>query len=480
MKKHLLLLAFALTVSIANGQIAVPNGGFELWTSSTSENPENYPNNSNFQNFFYYQLPFNVIKSTDAYHGAYAIELRTVANDKDTSFGYFININPESAPTEWTGGMPYSEKPTGIRGYYKYNVASADSATIIVTFSKAGINIGTYFLSIGGVHSTYTLFDFTFNPALAVAPDSVSFGALSCKFAPDKEQPSGPAGSILIMDSVSFTGVISQPTLLNGDFELWESQTYDSPNEWIVHTRNGEGLNKTNDAYSGSYAIELKTYLGNQDGSPAAQQGYISTGYYPDNCDGNCQQMGGFPFTNQKDTLAFYYKYTPSSDDTASVSLNFKKNGVNIWGTGTNLLAAATYQYKEIPFDIGQSPDSVIIDILSSYWNHSALSYVGSTLIIDEIHFKATGQPTNIFKAKVNDKISISPNPSSGKFIVQGPGSTISSMEIYNEAGKKIRTISNNKLQRTAEINISDYPKGVYFIKVYEKGNVYTKKIVLQ
>ena len=349
MKKFLFFLCGVLITWVAFGQDSIQNGNFERWDSSTYDYPQNFPFTSNPQNFYEYQLPFNVTKTTDSYHGNYAIQLTTNASATDTSFGYFLNINPNTSPnpSSWEGGFPYDQQPTGIRGYYKYNVATADSGTIIILFKKAGSIIGMYSYSLGGIHISYTLFNFTFNPALPVAPDTVIIGAISCKFAGGN--PHGIAGSTLMLDSISFTGGVSQPSMLDGDFESWQSQTIVSLANWnsIYNGSQETGISRTTDAVQGDYALELKTYQGNRNNQTAALSAQVSTGYYPNNCNGNCYEQGGSPFSNQIDTLAFYYKYTPSGNDSAAINLNFKKNGSSIFGTSTFLTSSDKYQYKE-------------------------------------------------------------------------------------------------------------------------------------
>src|ERR1035437_8166838 len=298
MKKFLFLMCIVCCTFTTYGQTpSIPNGTFEQWTSETSDYPQYYLFTTNPQNFFRYNLTSNVTKTTDAYHGTYAVQLTTNANSTDTAVASFVNTNTTTGqPSTFKGGIAYNQKPTGIRGYYKYNIATADSATILVGFSKAGVNVGTYLLLIGGVHTTYSLFNFTFNPALTVTPDSVIFGAVTAKLA--NNQPHGIAGSTLLLDSISFTGVSSQPALFNGDFESWESQTFNSPNNWYVQNGgdSGEGLNRTTDAKAGLYAIELKTFLGNNNSNhPVAQPAQITTGYFPNNCNSGCQETGGFP-----------------------------------------------------------------------------------------------------------------------------------------------------------------------------------------
>ena len=314
MKKHLLLISLACIAITAIAQNSIPNGNFEAWNQVSYDYPQNYPFNSNYDLLFRYQssIQFNVEKTTPAYHGNFAVKLSTITLGTDTAMGYFINSNPSNGnPDAWTGGMPYTEKPTGIKGYYKYNVATGDEALIFAVFSKGGVNIGTYLYPIGGLHNDYVEFNLTFDPPLSQTPDEVIFAATSSNI---MVKESGVAGSVLILDDVSFTGVTSQPAMMNGDFELWDSQTVYKPTNWYV---DGEStsVKRTTDAVKGDYAIELTTYLGtNQNNNPRAYAGQIGTGYYPRNCGGNCNELGGFPFKNQIDTLAFWYKYTLSAD----------------------------------------------------------------------------------------------------------------------------------------------------------------------
>ena len=490
MKKTLLLLSLVYCSISAFGQTAIPNGGFEQWTSSTFDNPVNYPYTTNLQNLFRYSLPFNLTKTTDAYHGSYAVQLTTNANATDTSFAYFLNFDPSGSngnPNSWHGGMPYNQQATGIRGYYKYNVAVTDSATVIVVFSKAGANVGTYFFTIGGIQNTYKLFNFNFTPALTVVPDSVIFGVLSAKMG--NQGPHGVYGCILKIDSVSFTGVNSQPALMNGDFETWHSDTINTPNNWYVQGGMGEGFSRTTDAKAGTYAMELKTFLGsmgNQNNNhPAARLSQLSNGYYG-NCNGYCPEMGGIPFSNLVDTLAFWYKYAPQGpqgSDSAEVILTFKKNGSIMWSAGAEvaLHAASTYQYKEIPFSItGSAPDSVLIDIQSSAYNDTLTSFVGSDLKIDGMHFKTMPVTTNIFNYTNENAVNIFPNPAKDKIQIQSLGFSIQLLEIYNVLGEKVYTSSNLKQQVLNEIDLSAFQKGIYFVKIDGDSKTFTRKIVVQ
>jgi len=377
MKEHLLLLFIVAITITATGQSTISNGNFEAWSFSTYDYPKNYSYTSNL-NAFSRSGIFNVFKTTDANSGTYAVRLTSIERNP----GYYLNSDPNSNqnPSEWTGGMPYTETPTGIRGYYKYNVASGDAGLVIVTFRKGGNDIGTYYIPIGGIHATYTLFEYTFSPALTQTPDAVIIGAVSSDITVHGD---GVPGSELFLDNISFTGVTNQPALLNGDFELWEQvQTPATPDNWYS-MNNWQGVSKSTDSNSGS-ALELTTYKYTDDShNEQAQFAQVSNGYW----DNTCSCWKGASFTNQNGILAFYYKYAPASvTDNAQISFNFKKANGDIGGYNRLLGASSSYQYVEIPFDLGQIPDVLIVQIQSSNINN--LSFFGSVLKIDDLQFK--------------------------------------------------------------------------------------------
>lgn len=449
-----LFLAF-VSFQLAKAQSVIPNNDFEQWESGSYSFPTLYQSSSceeNSELFISNGEPFNLNKVA-GYHGSYAAKLTTVKVDQDTVFGYFINYEPNNDNfNAWHGGIPYDQQPTGIRGYYKYNLSpTEDGGVIILAFSKNGVNIGTYMQRLDGPVTDFTLFNYTLNPPLSQAPDSVIFAVTSSDLS-SKPIP----GATIEIDSISFTGVLTQPLLFDGDLEMWTDTTINRPISWYSERK---GTAKTSDAYSGDFAVELTTYLGDQNQQPAARQARVATGYYPNNCDGNCKQIGGFPFTNSKDALIFYYKYFPELDDMASVTLSFKKNNIQIGQQGIQLSASSNYQMQKINFDLGVEPDSVIIDINSSDWNNSALGYVGSKLIIDDLMFESD-IPTNINAP--SEHPSTTSNVANGVITVSGLENA-AKVEVYAISGQKVfmKVIETEQI-----IEINGLPKGLYAVKV--------------
>jgi hypothetical protein len=472
MKKILLFLTVFLAFVLNASAQSVPNGDFETWASFPYEIPQNYVQSSNPEAFYRCSAPFNCVKVADPFTGTYAVKLTTAIGNNDTCFGYVINGNPNGNPASWHGGIPYTQTPTGITGFYKSGIPAGDSAAVIVNFSKNGSQIGQYILTLYGTHSTYTPFTLTFNPALSVAPDSVMFGITSS----DVFDGIAMSGSWVQVDNVSFTGVISQPTLLNGDFENWTTVPLDIPTGWYINNSEGKGFFKSTDAYSGSYALEVQTYLGDRNGTPRAQAGNISSGYYVcPSSPGPCYLYGGKPFSNNIDTLSFYYKYAPSSNDSALVDMSFKVGGNTIGFAGTTLGAAATYQYVEIPFNLGTTPDSVVVNILSSKWADTSTVYVGSDLKIDQLQFKS--QPLGLKTYVDNNSTSVFPNPSSGIVYIQSD-SKVAELRIMDILGKQVYSATVNNYRTI--VDLSAQPKGIYFYELKNEKKIISGKLLIQ
>jgi hypothetical protein len=384
-----LLVVCALLIANSVFCQTIPNGGFENWSTSTYEEPDYYQT-SNAQNGSGVSNPSNAVKTTDAYHGLYAIKLTTILAGTDTAFAYFSNGDPGKSPPQ--GGLPYSQKPTGFRCYYKSNIVGTDSAIILVMFKKAGVSIGSYFYKIGKTKTAYMLFNPVFSPALTTTPDSIVFAAASS----NAFIGSGIPGNMLQLDSISLTGVTQQPANFNGDLELWQTHTINSLNGWSTSGGNN-GAGQTMDKYTGSYAMELQTTGPSFGGSNQVQPGSAITGVQVN----NSSPKGGHPYTKQIDTLIFYYKYIPADpNDSASVYISFSKGG-NSFAQYGKFLGTAVGSYKKvvIPFNLNQVPDTAMISIQSSSgpsWPYPN-SYVGSDLKIDNMYLASQTLPVTNF-----------------------------------------------------------------------------------
>jgi hypothetical protein len=64
----------------------------------------------------------------------------------------------------------------------------------------------------------------------------------------------------------------------------------------------------------------------------------------------------------------------------------------------------------------------------------------------------------------------IFPNPSNEKFIFSASGDKKLELEIYNILGNKIKTLINSDTDQTISFDLSDFSKGIYFLKIFD-GN---------
>jgi hypothetical protein len=81
-----------------------------------------------------------------------------------------------------------------------------------------------------------------------------------------------------------------------------------------------------------------------------------------------------------------------------------------------------------------------------------------------------------------NKPFIIYPNPSNGKFALQWTMDNRKWIryEIYNILGERTFVSLNSNHQTPGEIDLSDSPKGIYFVRLYDGAEMYTEKIVVQ
>lgn len=460
----MIVITIGTQLSVAQ---TIPNGDFENWISGTFDAPLGYQSTSNPSAFYRCNAGFNVEKVADPYHGSYALRLTTRGTGGDACFGYFVNAVTADDPFDFIGGYPISEKPTGIKGYYKSAIPAGDSAFILLIFKSGGIAFAGYEIKFYGTHSVYTSFQYTFPDPLPVTPDTVIFGAASS----DVFEGIPANGSMIQLDSISFTGVIAQPAQMNGSFENWQSNTlYKPAGGWLMYDvgENGEGIRRSTDAYAGVYALELRSmmdidFFGNAYTVPAQiTLGEVDCYLNP------CIIAGGVPYHHQKDTLILRYKYQPgATGNDAAVKLYFKKSGVMIGGAGITLPPASGYTFKSLPFELPQLPDSVAIEIVSGDWGQTDTLYAKAVLLIDELKFKSDNTGTGVTDYLYQKYVRVYPNPSRGNTVLYSDV-PVTYVEVFNANGQRVytQTITGNR----TEIQLQQQPKGVYFYKVYNRG----------
>lgn len=178
-----------------------------------------------------------------------------------------------------------------------------------------------------------------------------------------------------------------------------------------------------------------------------------------------------------------------------TVSLTFTTCGVKVFhfshvdSTGRNAFACGSFvfrwQYNR--WNISDTGSVSLINYAYNYFNSTPnppCSGVGTWYISNLscgflINISGSCQQTvaGIESVLPENSISISPNPSSGKFTVTSSTQKNSLLEIYSPLGEKIleQIITSSE----TEINLTDNPSGIYFVRLKTDDGTVTRKIVL-
>lgn len=482
--KKLLFISALLFAGVRLMAQAIPDGGFEFWHTAIWMDPQGY-NTSNDQGNGYnasYGLPANVTQVAGKY-GSFGVQIQTIVFNGDTLGGYIIDANVHGNGNP-QGGIPYAQKPTGLRFWYKYTTSAVDTAVVLVLFKLAGSVIDSFLVQIPSSAATgvYTLHTYKPSHPLPVTPDTVIVGAASSKALISNHNYNKGIipGSTFTIDSVNMAGV-AQPAALNGSFETWTTDTLNYPYNWYVTY---PGVTRSTDYHTGAYSIQVATVNSPQLGVTAGQ---ASTGYYPQNCHSFCNEQGGQPYTQKTDTLEFWYKYFPVSTDTANINVNFIKSGLGInCCTGYNMFGTvSSWTYVTIPFSYGTSPDTAIVSIQCSSHNHDTtqsqyLPYVGTILRIDGLTFASQKAVLGINNPKPADGLKVYPNPASTQVNVDlsDVSGSLQTLAMYDMSGRMISSKSYNGVaHNTIEtMDISTLSIGMYLIEVTtDSGKLFQK-----
>lgn len=464
MKKIVLLslLIISLFSLKANGQ-TILNGGFENWNTLNFSDPLPWFD-SNPQSI----SQFGVVTTTQVpgAFGGSAVHLQTYINGPDTVQAYLLNGIP--GQQGFPHGVPYTQQPSGIQGYYRYSLGTTDTALLIVTFSKNGVLIDSNLFKIRGTGTQNTFVPFSFSFTVPSVPDSMCIAATSSNFISFNGIQNG---SWLELDSLSFTGNSITQQIANGDFENWTPSTIYNPVGWAEGNSSNNNVLRTSSSYSGTYAIELETI--------SRGPGDTSSAIITNGLSGNFGPYGGRPYNQTSDTLCGYYKYI-ATGDTANVWIQLKQGGNNIGGGGLFFNPTNSYTFFEVPFSSMSTPDTLLLSFQSSNCCPYSANAVGSKLYIDNIWLKS--QPLGIpsLNNRITYKCFVYPNPSENILNVgfSKDLNTKVDFKIYDVSG---RLVSENEFNGTIKpntINISNLNSGIYFYEVLSDNGTIRNKFI--
>lgn len=209
-------------LAFAGAAVAIPNGDFESWSTSTVDFVSDWNSNGDVQ------------RTMDSQDGTYAIKLTTVDYGNgdigagQVSNGYYSQNGP-------VGGFPYTLTSDTLCGYYKYITSGSDSADISVTGTVNNSIIGGGFLSFGPV-SQYTYFEIPIY--FGSAPDS-----LQINFSSSHWPYSGNSiGSTLYIDNLALRSQLTAGISKNENKNPFSAYVFPNPSSHLISIRTEQNL----------------------------------------------------------------------------------------------------------------------------------------------------------------------------------------------------------------------------------------------
>jgi len=461
--KQLSLFLFAMIalsgLSKAQTSGTIPNRDFEYWDSTSYSELDSPWVTSNATCIAATGNP-NVTK-VPGFSGE-AVHLQTYAINNDTFIAQISNFGGLSL------GVPYTQSPTAIKGYYRCSMVGHDTGYLAIGFVSGGNIYYQKYIPFYGSVSTFTAFSDTMN--LPFAPDSMVVAAVSSN---EVNYVGISAGSWLELDQLSFTGTAITQQIADGDFDSWTTQSIYLPSEWqaapLVNPYSGNGVSKSTDHYSGKYSVKIVAPQNSY--GPFAQ---LTSGIY----DQYGNLSGGQPYQQMTDTLTGYYKFIPTGLDSAGVLINLQNQGNIISQLGATLAPASAWTAFQIPISVMSAPDTMRIDLYSSIYNAVT---GGSTLYIDALQLKSQPHTAGIsFNSKPSFNISAFPDPAQNqlniRFGANVPGEF--GLKIFNSEGKLMIDNQFNSGNSLVTIPIDQLSAGLYFYEINTNGSSVRNKFV--
>lgn len=182
------------------GVAPIPNGGFETWNSTISQEPIGW---TTFNSYLIQDGVASATQSIDAYHGSYSLRLETRRIFDDT-IGFITNgrLISDGAPA---GGLAVAANPYKLTGFYKYLGVGPDTA-LATMFAWATDDLGVRYVVDSVIialppANTYTPFsmELTYNGWPRADTLTIAFSSSQLLSAYNVKRP----GSTLYIDSLN-------------------------------------------------------------------------------------------------------------------------------------------------------------------------------------------------------------------------------------------------------------------------------------
>lgn len=457
-----LFIAFSSLLFSAKSQ-QITNGDFENWTDG---NDAEVWNSFNFLSFH------SATQSSNAHGGTYAANLTSGSLLGQFMPGLITLGVIDMANQTITGGIPFTDRPTGISYFFKYQAQNNDTSYMIALLTKWNdatqqtdtVGMTGYFTADTYVNYTELNVPFFYNST--ETPDTLNVIFISSGF-------NGTAGSTLIIDDVTLLyGAVISPTFCFPASEI----TYSS-----FTTRCMTIPSASSYRLDVSESIDFASFV----------SGYEDLDIGTDT----------FAIVNLNAGLYFYRKRVVYGSET---SINSNKMAVPmpcLNADATNISSnsfTANWQIANnaTNYIIDIATDANFTNILTSYNNLSVgntASYLIQNLEVETEYFYRVrveyedgnylSRNSNVISVQtsvgieniVSGKIKIYSSDNKA-FIINNNKELPNNITIFNIQGKKIKTITNPKNKEVLFIE----NKGMYIVNLQYPGFVINKKVIIR
>lgn len=283
------------------------------------------------------------------------------------------------------------------------------------------------------------------------------------------------AGSLVIT-----TSLYAQQPFPNGGFENWYTSPAgnEMPTEghWLnVDSPSLEfrGIYKSEDAYSGDYALRLRSY----DSVGIRKYGESYTGLC---CDPYSSPYGTLPYADSPRFFVLYYKYSSETTDSASIGIR-KTDGVMgsmVMNRIYYLPPADVYTKFVIPLSYSGPGNTLLLRIASSKSSSFSDGLAESNLYVDSMYFtNDTSTVTGLNNIPKEKPLSLYPNPASTFITISSGTASLYNLTITDVLGRKVMHVP--ALPADRRLPVAELSPGMYYLHVTDAtGSVYSVSFI--
>ncbi|MEN9511813.1 MAG: hypothetical protein RLZZ370_1632 [Bacteroidota bacterium] len=460
-------------LSLAALHAQVPNAGFESWSEYRSLNPSVWTENG----------------GVERVQGQYGAALRLTHNAGDVpSFAALADLGAGGIFGFPLPGFAYASVPDSVGVLYRANLASGDTAQLLVVFTRLGNPVGVQTIRIGGTTAGAWKRLSVLMPGGGLAADS-GIIILSSVALDAYAQQSG----FLDVDSIFFTKAtgLSMPPPPNAGFNDWDSLVLLQPDRYLSSDRLFgaaryvvQNVLRETKARSGSYALRLQTGTANGLSGAETLGAFILSSHSLDALEADPERPS-FPVQSRFASFRGFYQLN-TLGDTAQAEINMFYQG-NLVGNGVWRSAVNKSSWTEFSADINYdplfsgTPDSATV--LLSLLNPDGLSAKpGNWFLVDDVYLSSWATSNKQLAATTAWRVY--PNPARDKIYLEpqeaaeGPWH----FRILDMSGREFRSgsIHGQGNNAVSEISVEGLPAGAYLLQCRMNGTIYQQRILVQ